>query len=278
MAYIELLGVTLSGVRRPDQGLYWTDLTGWWGLPDVRGSSDPIPGGHGSFKRSRLYRSSRAITLTGHILCKTNRELMETRARLENALAVGSGSMQVFTNTYGTWERGVEIDTLTIEPDHGKEYTKFTVDMVAPDPRRYGPELRLGPVDVPTSIGGVNLPQAMPWNFGSVSDGGRLQLHNSGLIPVAPTLIVSGGFQSVTVYNVTTGRAQTLEWPVQQGEMIRFDSNIRRVTSGETELTRWLTRREWFEVPPGATQEFRFEVTGQDGTPQMWAEYREGAW
>lgn len=275
---MELLGVTLSGRKKPDQGLYWTDLTGWWGLPDLRGNTDLIPGAHGRFQRTTYLRDSRAITLTGHILCDSNRELVAVRDRLEAALSAGAGTMTVVTGETGSWDRFVEIDTLNIEPDHGKTWTKFTVDMVAPDPRRYGPLVRVGPAQLPTSVGGVRLPQRMPWNFGSVSGDSRLIISNAGAIPVSPSIIVGGGFEVVTVTDITAGRRLRIEWPVSSDEEVVFDSRTRRAELRSSEVTRWLTRREWFTIPAGATHEFRFEAENISGSPLMWGEYREGAW
>ena len=278
IAYIELFGVTLSGARRPDQGLYWTDLKGWWGLPDLRGETDSIPGSHGRFPRVEHLRDSRAITLTGHILTKSGSSFMAARDRLEAALSASYGPMTVVTNTYGSWERMVEVDTLDIDPDYGKEYTKFTVDMVALDPRRYGPTQMLGPVGLPVTEGGVRLPQRMPWNFGSVTPESRLVITNTGSIPINPLIRISGGFEVVSVYDVTAGRRLRLEWPVTQGYEVIFDSSSRRAVASGSEVTRWLTKRQWFEIQPGDTHEFRFEVVDGTGNPQMWGEYREGAW
>ena len=175
IAYIELFGVTLSGAKHPHEGLYWTDLEGWWGLPGLKSDSDSIPGAHGKFSRDELYREDRVITLVGHVLTKSSAGLVSTRHRLEAALAAGYGQMRVTTDSYGSWSRMVEIDTLNIDPDHGREWTKFTVDMVAPDPFRYQDPIWLGPVGLPVREGGLILPKAFPWWFG-VRTGGTLDI------------------------------------------------------------------------------------------------------
>lgn len=278
IAYLELLGIPMAGVRRPDQGLYWTDLTGWWGLPDLRGETDNIPGTHGRFRRTQYLRDSRAITLTGHILTEDNYELVATRDRLETALAAGGGLLKVTTSQTGTWERYVEIDTLNIEPDHGRVYTKFTVDMVATDPRRYGPWQQLGPVQLPISQGGVRLPQRMPWNFGSTVAGSTLLVPNSGEIDMYPEIIVEGGFTRLSVYDLTSGARVTLDRPYPAGSLVVFDSAGRRASVDGQDVTRWMTRRQWFKIPPHSEHEIRFEASNPIEQPQMWARFRIGAW
>lgn len=277
--WIELLGVTMAGSGEPDRGLIWTNLQGWRGLPDKRGETSVIPGGHGRFARSSVLRESRVITVIGHVYAADNAELHAVADRLEAQLGAGGvGEMKVSTPGGGTWSREVEIDTLTIDPDRGRRWTKFTIDMLAPDPRRYGPRVAVGPVTLPQVSGGVRFPQRAPFNFGRVSEAGRLILPNSGALSMFPVVRVEGGFTEVTVRSVTTGRSVVLPWPVGVGEDVLFDMGKRRATAGGVDVTRWMTRRQWLEVPAGETHELRFEVLRPQGTPQMWAEYQIGAW
>lgn len=278
IAWVELFGVTLSGVYEPDGGLIWSDLEGWWGLPDSRGEGDPIPGGNGRFKRREVLREARVITLKGHIYGASNRELVAVRDQLEAALSAGAGTMRVATSAAGIWERWVEIDTLTIEPDHGRHETAFTVDMIAPDPLRHGPAMRVGPATLQTSVGGVRFPQRAPFNFGAVAGGSRLFIPNSGPLPIAPLIVVEGGFSSAVVTDVTSGRRVQLDAQVGVGSSVVFDSGRRRAEVDGAEVTRWMTQRGWFNILPGTTHEFRFEASSISGTPLMWGEYREKAW
>lgn len=268
----------MAGVRKPDQGFYWTDLTGWWGLPDLRGETDNIPGTHGKFRRTEYLRDSRVITLTGHILCDTNLQLVAARDRLENTLAAGGGVMRVVTEQTGAWERFVEIDTLVIEPDHGRQYAKFTVDMIALDPRRYGPWQQVGPVGLPVSVGGVNLPQPMPWNFGSTTDESRLEVPNGGFIEMFPEIRLEGGFSQVSVFNITDGKRLTLQATGNEDSALIFDSAARRAYLDGADVTRWMTRRQWFSIAPGERHSFRFEALSPAGDPQLYARFRIGAW
>ena len=279
VAYIELLGVTLSGAKRPDQGLYWTDLTGWRGLTPTRGSGDDRPGVDGQFRRGMLLRDRRVMKLTGHILCTSNRELMEVTNRLERALATGAGTMKVVTNTSGEWERFVEIDTLDIDPDHGRRFTKFVVDLVAPDPYRYGPKQTLGPVSLPSYEGGLILPQALPWNRGMVSGGSHLEVFNSGGIRLYPEFTVfdiKTQLQSCSIIETTSGRTLTLARPVAPGQVVRFDTRLRRAFIGTQDVTRFLTSRQWPAVLPGHTEEYRLGATPAETAPLMTVSFQIG--
>lgn len=279
VVWAELLGETFSGAGVPDNGLIWSDLEGWSGLPDARGEPDSLPGDHGRFRRPRkILREARVLTLTGYIYAETDEQFHETRDRLEEALGEGAGTMRISVLGDGVWERHVEIDTLKIDPERGRRQTKFVVDMVAPDPRRYGPLQTLGPVSLPTSVGGLRLPQAMPWNMGETAAGGRLLLKNSGRLPLSPVVRVAGGFSSLVVRNITTAEEIRLVWPVAEGEQVVIDMARRRVEVGSADVTQWLDARQWFTIPKGETHELRFSADGVEGKPLMWADFKIGAW
>lgn len=278
IAWVSILGVTFSGAVAPDSGLIWSDVEGWRGLPDARGDGDSIPGGHGRFARTEIFRESRVITFKGAIYAADNHELAEVCERLENELAAGIGPMVVCTEATGEWTRWVEIDTVKIAPDHGRRSTEVTIDMIAPDPRRYGPLQVTEKVGLPVVEGGVRFPQSTPFNFGRVSGESRLSITNAGRIDLMPRILVSGGFSSVVVTDVTTGRSVRLEWPVAEGEVLVLDQGTRRAELPGVEVTRWMSLRQWFSIGPGETHEFRFEAEGVIGDPQMWAEYMIGAW
>lgn len=277
IAWIEICGVTLGGADEADAGLVWEDLTGWWGLPDGRGSRDTIPGGHGAFARTRVLREARVLALKGFIMGQDRASFIQSRNRLTAALAAGVGLMRVATDE-GVWDRMIEVDTLEIDPDHGDVVTDFTVDLVAPDPRRYGPWQTVGPVGLPTSEGGLEFPAEFPWDFGTTSPDAFLTVANGGQIDIGPRMRVTGGGMTRTsIINVRTGDRLTLAWPVPEGSDVVFDSAARRVWIGEQDVTRWLTARQWFTIPAGSTHEFRFEATGGID-PLLTAEFRIGAW
>ena len=278
-SWVELLGVTMSGTLTPDRGFKYLDLTGWTGLTASRGQTDPIPGSHGRFRRAvEPLRESRSIGLLGEIRTASNVDLVEARGRLEEALSEGVGQMRVYSPASGIWERYVEIDDLRIDPDHGRAHTQFRVDLIAPDPRRYGPLQVVGPASLPKSEGGVRLPQRMPWNFGVTTGDSRLMIPNAGALPIQPRFRVRGGFAAVTLLDITTGRRLRLEWPAGEASEVVFDCRSRRVEMDGADVTRRMTRRQWFEIPKGETREFRFEAEGVTGDPQMWAEFKIGAW
>lgn len=279
IAYIELLGLTLSGANAPTDGLYWTDLEGWWGLPDLKSDGDSIPGAHGKFPKATHERESRVITLTGHILVDTVGGLAATRTRLESYLAESAGDMTVVTSAYGSWTRYVEIDTVQIDPDHGRTWTKFTVDMEAPDPIRYLAPTVIGPIGLPVHEGGLILPQAFPWDFGTSTRPVATVL-NTGSIPILPIVTMRSsepnGVASADAITIFGG-SRRLEFGQFSGVLV-FDALERRAWLNGTDVTIQMIRRDWPSVAKGESADFYFEATNPSPDLTLSVEYQIGEW
>lgn len=276
VAWVELCGLTFTGDGTPGEFTV-ASLSGWWDLPKRRGGGSPIPGGHGVFRSTSIYREALPVTMTGLIVKGTEAEYLDAKARLSAAFADGFGTLRVATAS-GIWERDVEIDFLETSGDAGLTVGPYTVDLVAPDPRKYGPTQSTSPVGLPVHLGGVRLPQRMPWNFGSTSGGSRMVIPNAGKIPVHPVVTVTGGgFSQLSVVDITAARQLILQLPAVTSADVVLDSATHRVYVGGQEVTRLLTSRQWFEIPAGETHKFRFEAPGAVG-PMMTASFRIGAW
>ena len=123
------------------------------------------------------------------------------------------------------------------------------------------------------------LPQALPWNLGSVSGNSALTIHNSGGITLFPMFQVSRVMSSLTkcsVIDTTSGRSVTLDRPVSVGQDITFDTKHRRVYVDGQDVTRFLTSRQWFSIPVEETREFRLEAYPVSSDPLMTSTFQIG--
>ena len=216
------------------------------------------------------------MTLAGFIMATDYLSMVEIRDQLTAALAVGAG---VMPGRHLLGRVGAVGGDRLVHPrpgSTGNAVVDFTIDMVAPDPRRYGPWQRVGPIGLPTLTGGLRLPHRFPWNFGSVAPAAVSSYLTRGRSTCTHGCR-SGGFDAVTVRDLTVGRRLTLDWPIAASDTVVLDTGARRADLGEAELTRWMTARQWFVIPPGATHEFRFDVEARRGTPTLAADYRIGA-
>lgn len=116
-----------------------TALKGWHGSAGVRRNSTPRLWAHGSFTE-RGWKNERVISLSGHVSCG---DRGEAAALVDKYAALfGDGLPGVFVvNDADQGERRAEVvlaGAIEVDWDGGLE-VDFTVDMVAPDPRKYGP-------------------------------------------------------------------------------------------------------------------------------------------
>lgn len=266
---VDLCGVTFSGTHEPVDGLIYSRLIGWDGRTSARGGGDSIPGWQGEYPRSEELRESRVITVEAAIVSDSVAEYMAVKRRVENIPMFGE--MRVDQGD-GVWTRAIEIAAIDIPDARGATETEFTIDMIAPDPVRYRDPVMLGPVGLPVRSGGLRLPKRFPWNFGT-SILPVLTIVNGGSRPTFPIVTVTGSGSSLTV----SCGPRRMEFGAWSGEFV-IDNRERRAFLNGADVTRQLIRREWQEIPAGASWDLTYDVADADPSTQMFATYQEGAW
>lgn len=251
-------------------GVFIESLRGLDELPDARASLDRIPSAHGSFAPTDVWRDSLAVTVSGTIHGEDRADAERIRDALKNDLA-GMLDMR-FSDTTGIWNMRVRVDNVR-PSDMGawSSMIPFTIDMVAPDPVRYSDAVIRGPVGLPVREGGLVLPAAFPWDFGT-SIRPTLEVVNSGSLPAYPIVRVTGSGSSLSVL----GGPRRVEFGAWAGEFV-IDNRQRRAFLNGADVTRQLTRRDWQQVPVGQTYSFSFDAPGSSDA-QMTVDYRIGVW
>lgn len=267
---IDLGGVTIHGLDSPD-GVNFYSLTGWFGVDEIRGSLDAIPGAHGSYGRLDRWRDSRAVTVRGTLSAGSRADLEALRDRVLWAWE-SAPVMRVHDET-GVWSRTVEVDLVAFPDDAGwKTTVDFVIDVLAPDPVRYSEVLTAGPASLPVQSGGLVLPSAFPWDLG-VSERAVASVVNWGELPVLPRVIVTGSGTGLVV----RGGPYRLVFGAWDGVLV-FDSKDRRAWLNGNDVTRDLIRREWPVVAPGVSADFLFDSDGIAAGTELLVEYRIGVW
>lgn len=255
-----------------------TDIKGWTSPAPVRRVKTDRLWAHGSFGE-RGWRDERLVTLSGHIECGSRSEAAQLTDQLAATLADGTaGTFTVNDTDLGTryatvyltgtpavdWDSGIEID--------------FTVDMIANDPRKYGPA---SPTSTPVSNpgGGLGLDlftQNTPGilDFGANGSPGTATVTNQGTADAAPVHVVTGYAPGFTITETTTGARLIYTATVPAGHTLTlsaFDGSV--MLDGNTDRSTYLSRREWANVPGSATgptsRTFLFESPGADSNAKL---------
>lgn len=266
--------VTLHGYADgpdPWSGLLVSAINGWRGLPGSRGSSDSIPGSHGSYSATSILREERSIEVVGAAVAESEAAANAMLRSLEAEVADRPVIMRV-VDTEGMWERLVEVEDLAINGRWNVDRIRFTIDAIAADPIRYRPVDIAGPIGIPVREGGLVLPDAFPWSFGeevrSVAT-----VDNTGDVPLYPTVILRGSANSVSV----RGGNSRIDIPAFSGELI-LDHERRRALLNGVDVTRALTLRQWGFIPAGGRADFEFIPVNPASDLLMMIEFKIGAW
>lgn len=271
---VELGGVTLHGyadMPDPFVGLAVTAVNGWRGLPGSRGDNDPIPGAHGSYEADVLLRESRSIEVRAAAIALSESAALAMVDEVEAVLAGRPVEMWV-TDAQGAWRRSVEVETVQIVGAYNRDRVQFAIDAFAPDPRRYQAVETVGPVGLPTLDGGLILPKAFPWDFGTLNRQ-VATVHNRGAVPLLPVITVNGSADELIV----RGGSFRMVYGEFSGTLV-FDSRERRAWLNGGDVTRQMLLRGWPVVQPGETAAFDFEVVGGSPGINLTVSYEIGAW
>lgn len=265
---ILLGGVSIEGL---DGVVTFSSITGWYGVPDGRGGNDAIPGAHGSFKRADVWRESRAVTIVGALHTGSRSEAESERDHLTAAWA--TADLITVVDETGAWSTAVEVDRVGFQ-DRGawSPQIPLTIDLVAPDPVRYRDWVTAGPAGLPVQEGGLVLPSAFPWDFGTSTRPVAVAV-NDGSVPVLPRITVTGSADSIIVH----GGPRRLEYGSFSGVLV-FDAVQRRAFLNGIDVTRLLIRRDWPMVPAGVSQDFYFSAVNPSTDISLIVEYQIGVW
>ena len=265
---IELAGVTFRDTGR---GWVFADLIDWYTLTDSKSQDTPKPQSHGSFKPGRDWRSSAAISFTAAYIGDS---VAECLAAAESFTAAGTGetaTMQV-TDDIRTTSREVSIRHVGVPDFFGYDHyeVRFAVDVLAWDPRRYSVGdawLSTGPAQ---SGSGLVWPAVWPLVWPSSGSDGRLTLTNAGTGAYPPIYRLYGGFDSALITNVTTGQLIGFDHPVPDGSVVEINTRTRQARiDNQSDVSRFLTWRQWWDVPASSSIVIQFDATASVGTPHL---------
>lgn len=262
--------ITLGSIVFGDvefEGWSFKDLIDWWGQTEDKLDVVERPQAHGAFDVTRSLRTSRAISFTGTFIGSAQADVENAFDDLSAVGAEGPVEMVVSTPA-GATMRTVTVESVTPVDHHGRRYGRYSVDLIARDPRRYDVNAQ-SESTTPAQPGlGRTWPAVWPLVWPGGGSSGRITLTNTGKAPSAPTFILEGGFDTALITCLETGARIGLNRQIPVGSEVVIDTKTRRATiDGQSDVSRWLQYREWELIPPGASRTYQFDATGVVVTP-----------
>lgn len=278
-----LPGITLDGQTPDSNGCVWLveDYKGWDGTPPPRPLRTDRPFSSGAY-RGPDYLSSRIVSLTGTIWCPTPAVRAATARQLAAAFT-DPNTLYALTRTaelgaetlYVELDAEAQIDVLTT-PDPGTVLS-FSLQLAAPDPRKYSATSSSGQTNLPSTTGGLDWQSAsgLVWtnglNWGTFVSTGQFLLTNSGTAPSWPTFVVSANGNTLNAPGITISiNNSVLQYTGTLSPLdvltIVTDPAKRSVTIGGADRRVFLTTAQWAPVPGNSSAVISFSASNYTST------------
>jgi len=264
-----------------DAGIAWAitgDLAGWWGSPGVTLDVQQRTADHGGWG-GRSWLTPRTITLEGEILAPDRETLLGAIDRVHAAAALDATTLRIVEP--GGVDRSCEVRRAApVAVATLGTAASWSVQLIAQDPRRYGP--MVGPLitGLPASVGGLAPPVTPPLTVGATVVQGSVRVVNAGTIGARPLLRIDGPVQQpriVVLDESGTVRALAYNGNLSAGEWLSIDTDTHAVLIGGTVSRRGLVSGTWPEIPANSWADVQFRAAAYSATATLAVSYRS-AW
>ncbi len=205
---LPLFGVDSDGC---DWGVDFGSAASWWGSPAPTLPNAQRPRGHGVWV-GESWLAGRTIQLDGEVRAPSRWAALGALNRLNAAVAVGGTTLEVVEPDFTTRATVYRSDDVT--PAWVDYRTvKFTVQLLAPDPRRLGDPMS-DSTGLPSVSGGFTAPFTAPFTVSTNVVSGIVGMTNPGTIDGPVSLRIDGPVVGPVVTHTTSGK------------QIRFASNL----------------------------------------------------
>lgn len=265
------LTVVITG-DRPFEGLTYNRIDGWYDLPAVDLGLEKRPGAPGAFAPAQSFPDEATIGIEGDYFGSSRADALLMRETLLELYNNGRPVVVAVADDLRTTRRECMVANVdipfTIHPDF-----KYSIDLKAADPRRYGDPL-IVTTPLASSVGvGEDFPLTFPLDFGAAPIDGRIAIANPGNTDTITTFTVSGGSMpdGFVLVNVDTGQRLTYVGPVVSGTTVTLDTRMRAAfINGLYPGSRYLSAPDWWSVPKRKGVTVQFLARGPaTGTPTV---------
>lgn len=264
-------GPVVGLVAEEGQHVHLGKLEGWWDAPATSGQITQKVNDHGAFPGPAYY-GPRVVIAEARIDGFTPADSMAVARKLLTQLEVGT-----FTDLEVTDEAGALTARVRQEGDpiliRTGNRVVVSLSMLAPDPRRYGPE-HTESTGMSASLGGFTLPITLPVATGAVSVSGAITVTNEGDMDSPPVFVVWGPTPAGATITDQTGRELYVPEAVSAGRRLVIDVAAR--TALLDGVSSRVVAGTWPMLSPGVNQ-FHFNASTYNANALLSLIYRS-AW
>jgi hypothetical protein len=249
-------GVTFN--KGPDvNGVEWiiSEESGWYstaGIKTTRAEKSSALG----VVRMLEYKGGRSIAFNGTILAPGIGLLRRAQDQLLGVCPLPDVlyPVQVTDESGVTYTANVAIDGQIITKALSAFSVAFSLQLFAPDPRRFGTQRTATVFPGTTSTGGVTYPVTYPVSYGAPGNTGSATLTNAGTAYADIMFTLVGPLTKPVIRNNGTGDQLTYNGNIPSGATVVINTASGSVLyNGSTNYRALLTANQWFSIPAGGT-------------------------
>lgn len=254
--YLILGSLALYGVEPVSGATFTVDrsaFAGWDGVAStVRVSQKPRSDGA---LAGRGYRQARHVSLGGLIKAPSEAAMWAARDQLNAATSLDETVLSLTGADRTRWLRVSREDEVLIA-FLSPTVARWSVQLVAPDPRKFGAVLT-GSTGLAVSSGGLTVPLSVPFSIDSTVTAGQVSLFNAGNVAGPVLLRIDAPVTAPVVTHVsavTSPRALVFSSSLVlgAGRWVDVDMEARTVLeNGQSSRNGWVTSRGWSRFEPG---------------------------
>lgn len=267
--------VTVGGLSfnvGPDtNGVEWiiSEESGWYSTAGIKTTRSEKSSALGVI-RMQEWKGGRSIAFNGTIAAPTQTLL---RRAIDSLLGVCPLPDQLYTLTV-TDESGVattasvSIDGQILTKAQSATSSTFSLQLFAPDPRRFGPAHTATVQQGTSATGGVMYPVTYPVAYGTPGTTGSTQVTNNGTAYSDLVFTLNGPLKNPVIRNSTTGDQISYTGTIPSGAYVTIDTASGSCLYNGTQNYRaFLAPNMWFTLPAHSSITVAFSATpGDTGT------------
>jgi hypothetical protein len=269
-----VLGDIMLGTT-DELGVEWIleSLTGWDDSVESTGETEQRASDHGGWN-SPAYYASRLVEIEGSLLASSWPAATAALTRLMGAIPLSTPDTLYVADS----------DALVLQADVRQSgdplvtrkggWARFSLSLIAADPRRYSTGWTEAYTGLPTTSGGLSLPLTLPLSVGAVSTNGTLQAFNAGNMATRPTFTVQGPCPAFTITHLGSGKSLRFAEAIAAGRSLVIDTDKRLALLDGT--ARRVVSGTWFDYEPG-NNEVSFSAATYDSAALLVSSHRS-AW
>ncbi len=239
-----------------DADVQMTDLVGWHGKPDLRGSNTDRPGRHGAVA-GRKHAETRTVEV--ELTVTTDDNDMAILQAIDDVCAYTEDPAE---EPLVIWAKSAEpllvhgrLEKVAIPSDYDWSigHHRIRLQWVCTDPRRYAWQPYTSSVlGMPGGVTtGVVWPVVYPITFGTGISSGTLVLPNTGNAAAYPVFTLTGPLSAPAIARADTGQhlqfASSFE--IGDGQTLTIDTGTRAVLLDGVSRRDALVVADWFILP-----------------------------